>query len=230
MRIILLEDEPNLGAAIERTLKQQKYIVDWVTDGKEAWDYLEDASSQYTVCVFDWLVPQLSGIELVKKMRQNKIILPVLMLTAKDTMEDKIVGLDAGADDYLIKPFGMEELLARIRALQRRSPQWQPQQLQVENFLLDCGKQALYHRLENKESKEILLTNKEFQLIEYFFNHPQQIISSDRLRNCIWEVDSDAFSNVVAAQIRLLRRKLEAVGCHNAIETIRGLGYRFNGI
>jgi DNA-binding response OmpR family regulator len=227
MRIILLEDEPNLGEAIERTLKQQKYIVDWVTDGKDAWHYLEDASDRYTVGIFDWLVPQLSGLELVKKLRQNKIVLPVLMLTAKDRMEDKIIGLDAGADDYLIKPFRMEELLARIRALQRRSPQWQPQQIQVGDFLLDCGKQAIYYRTENKE---ILLTNKEFQLIEYFFNHSQQIISSDRLRNCIWEVDSDAFSNVVAAQIRLLRRKLEAVGCHNAIETIRGLGYRFNGI
>lgn len=230
MRILLLEDEINLGAAIERTLKHHQYIVDWVTNGKDAWDYLKTDLLQYTVGIFDWLVPQISGLELLQKLRQINNPLPVLMLTAKDRMEDKIIGLDAGADDYLIKPFGMEELLARIRALQRRSPQWQPQQLQVGNLLLDYSDRILYYLINNEEKREIILTNKEFQLVEYFLKHPQQIASSDLLRSRIWEMGSDAFSNVVAAQIRLLRRKLEAVGCDNAIETIRGLGYRFNGI
>ncbi len=228
MRILLLEDEINLGAAIERTLKHHQYIVDWVTNGKDAWDYLETDLLQYTVGVFDWLVPQISGLELLQKLRQINNPLPVLMLTAKDRMEDKIIGLDVGADDYLVKPFGMEELLARIRALKRRSPQWQPQQLQVGNLLLDYGDRLLYYVINNEEKREIILTNKEFQLVEYFLKHPQQIVSSDLLRSRIWEMGSEAFSNVVAAQIRLLRRKLEAVGCDRAIETIRGLGYRFN--
>jgi DNA-binding response OmpR family regulator len=122
MRILLVEDEPNLGAAIERTLKHHKYIVDWVKNGTDAWDYLESNWTQYTLAIFDWLVPSLSGIELLGKLRAQNNPLPVLMLTAKDRMEDRVKGLDAGADDYLIKPFGMAELLARLRALQRRSP------------------------------------------------------------------------------------------------------------
>jgi DNA-binding response OmpR family regulator len=129
MRVLLVEDEPDLGAAIKRVLTQHKYVVDWVMDGKEAWEYLENQWTEYTLAIFDWLLPEVSGLELCKKLRQNQNPLPVLMLTAKDSMEDKVAGLDAGADDYLVKPFGMEELLARLRALQRRVPQFQPQKL-----------------------------------------------------------------------------------------------------
>ena len=119
MRIILVEDETDLGFAIERTLSQKSYVVDWVQDGNIAWNYLENCWTQYTLGIFDWLLPGLSGLELLKRLRQQNNPLPVLMLTAKDTMEEKVIGLDAGADDYLVKPFGMLELLARLRALQR---------------------------------------------------------------------------------------------------------------
>ncbi|NET61179.1 MAG: response regulator transcription factor, partial [Symploca sp. SIO2E6] len=137
MRIILVEDEPDLGAAIKQTLNQEKYIVDWMLDGNEAWDCLANQWAQYTLAIIDWLLPSISGLELCQRLRAQKNPLPILMLTAKDRMEDKVAGLDAGADDYLVKPFGMAELLARLRALQRRSPQLQPQRLQVGNLTLD---------------------------------------------------------------------------------------------
>ncbi|PSB11985.1 DNA-binding response regulator [Pleurocapsa sp. CCALA 161] len=228
MRILLVEDEPNLGAAIERTLKHYKYIVDWVKNGNDAWSYLENNWTQYTLAIFDWLVPGLSGIELLKKLRAKNNSLPVLMLTAKDRMEDKVTGLDAGADDYLIKPFGMAELLARLRALQRRSPQIQPQHLELGNLSLDYGSQTVHHLRSQGERQKVLLTNKEFQLLEYFMKRPNQIVTSEQIRNQLWEINAESFSNVVAAQVRLLRRKLEAVSCSNLIETLRGLGYRFN--
>jgi DNA-binding response OmpR family regulator len=228
MRVLLVEDEPDLGAAIKRTLNQEKYVVDWVTDGNEAWNYLENQWTQYTLAVFDWLVPGISGLELLKKLRARKNSLPVLMLTARDRMEDKIAGLDAGADDYLVKPFSMAELLARLRALQRRSPQLQPQQLEIGSLTLDYGTRTVYHLAESGNKKIVSLTNKEFQLLEYLMKHPNQILTSDQIRNQIWEIGSDSFSNVVAAQVRLLRRKLESVGCLGLIETVHGIGYRLH--
>jgi len=226
MRVLLVEDEPDLGKAIERTLKQEKYIVDWALDGSEAWEYLDSHWTQYNLAIFDWLLPGLSGLELLRRLRAKPNALPVLMLTAKDRMEDKVAGLDAGADDYLVKPFGMAELLARLRALQRRSPQIQPQQLQVGNLVLDCGNRTACYLDRNGQNQIISLTNKEFHLLEYFMKHPNQIVTTDQIRNQIWEASADTFSNVVAAQVRLLRRKLESVGCANLIETVHGVGYR----
>ncbi|WP_242055746.1 MULTISPECIES: two-component system response regulator RppA [Nostocales] len=228
MRVLLVEDEPDLGAAIKRTLHQHKYLVDWVMDGTEAWAYLENSSAQYTVTVLDWMLPGITGLELCKRIRLKGNSLPVLILTARDSMEDKIAGLDAGADDYLVKPFGMGELLARLRALQRRSPQFQPQQLAVGNLSLNYSSSAVVSQNAAGEKQVISLTNKEFQLLEYFMNHPNQIVNTEQIRNQVWEVNAEAGSNVVAAQIRLLRRKLTNSGCINPIETLHGLGYRLN--
>lgn len=228
MRVLLVEDEPDLGAAIERVLNREKYIVDWMQTGGEAWDCLESRWTQYTVAVFDWLLPGLSGIELCQRLRARHNPLPVLMLTARDRMEDKVAGLDAGADDYLVKPFGMDELLARLRALQRRSPQIQQPQLQVGNLVLDYGTSSVAVHLPDGTLQTIPLTAKEFQLLEYFMQHPQQIISRDRVMNQLWELKAEPMSNVVAAQMRLLRRKLAEQGCDGLIETVYGLGYRLN--
>jgi DNA-binding response OmpR family regulator len=228
MRVLLVEDEPDLGTAIKRTLTQQKYLVDWVMDGNEAWAYLESSWTQYTLAIFDWMIPGISGLELCQKLRYRHNPLPVLMLTAKDSMEDKVMGLDAGADDYLVKPFGMAELLARLRALQRRSPQFQPQELTVGNLTLDYGNNKVISRNIAGNKQEIILTNKEFQLLEYFIKHPNQILNSEQIRYQLWEVNAEPVSNVVAAQVRLLRRKLANSGCENMIETLHGLGYRFN--
>ena len=227
MRVLLVEDEPDLGAAIKRVLNQNKYVVDWVLDGTEAWNFLNDQATQYTLAIFDWLLPGLSGIELLHRLRSQHSPLPVLMLTAKDQMEDKVAGLDAGADDYLVKPFGMAELLARLRALQRRSPQLQPQQLTVGNLTLDYSTRTVCFQNTLAEQQVILLTTKEFQLLEYFMKHPNQVVTSDQIRNYLWEVSAEPISNVVAAQIRLLRRKLASFGCDELIETLHGIGYRF---
>ncbi|MGF1489621.1 MAG: two-component system response regulator RppA [Prochloraceae cyanobacterium] len=227
MRILLVEDETDLGKAIERVLKQESYIVDLVQNGTEAWEYLDSRWTQYTVGIFDWLVPGISGLELLKKLRQNNSSMPVLMLTAKDTMSDRVEGLDAGADDYLIKPFGMAELLARLRALQRRSPQLQSQQLRSGNLILDYKTNSIL-LAEDKNNKPISLTAKEFQFLEYFMRHPEQIVTTDRLLNQLWELEAEPMSNVVAAQVRLVRKKLAAIDCEGLIETVYGLGYRFN--
>ncbi|GBE93731.1 two-component system response regulator RppA [Nostoc cycadae] len=228
MRVLLVEDEPDLGAAIKRTLTQQKYLVDWVLDGNDAWAYLENQWTQYTLAIFDWMLPGISGLELCKRLRYRQSPLPVLMLTAKDRMEDKVTGLDAGADDYLVKPFGMAELLARLRALQRRSPQFQPQELTVGNLTLDYGNNMVVSQNNTGKKQEISLTNKEFQLLEYFMKHPNQIVTTEQIRNQLWEVSAEPISNVVAAQMRLLRRKLNNSGCGNMIETLHGTGYRLN--
>ncbi|MBO3460261.1 response regulator transcription factor [Aetokthonos hydrillicola Thurmond2011] len=228
MRVLLVEDEPDLGAAIKRTLNQQKYIVDWVMDGSDAWAYIENSWTQYTLAVVDWMLPGISGLELCKRLRSNKNSLPVLMLTAKDTMEDKVAGLDAGADDYLVKPFGMAELLARLRALQRRSPHLEPIQLTVGNLTLDYGNSTIVSQNAKGEKQAIPLTHKEFQMLEYFMKHPNQIVTTEQIRNQLWEVSAEPISNVVAAQMRLLRRKLASSGCSNPIETLHGMGYRLN--
>ncbi|MGL4501976.1 MAG: two-component system response regulator RppA [Planktothrix sp.] len=227
MRILLVEDEPDLGEAIKQILTQKAYIVDWVQDGTEAWNYLENRWTEYTLAIFDWLLPGLSGIELCQKLRRQGSLIPILMLTAKDTEADKIMGLDAGADDYLVKPFGMGELLARLRALQRRSPQLQPQQLKLNYLILDYQLYTFSSQKSKNNPLTISLTNKEFQLLDYFMRHPNQIVTRDQLLSQLWEVGLEPESNVVAAQIRLLRRKLSEIGCDPLIETVYGLGYRF---
>lgn len=226
MRILLVEDEPDLGAAIKQSLNHSNHVVDWALDGLDAWEYLADERLEYHLGIFDWLLPGISGVELIKRIRKQQKPLPILMLTAKDSMEDKIAGLDAGADDYLVKPFNMPELLARLRALQRRTPQLQPKKLQVGNLSLDYSTNTFWLHKETGE-EQILLTKKEFQLLEYFMQHPQQIVTSDRLLDRLWESGAEPPSNVVAAQVSLLRRKLSKYGCDEILETVYGLGYRF---
>jgi len=174
------------------------------------------------------MLPGLSGLDLCRRLRSQQSSLPILMLTAKDRMEEKIIGLDSGADDYLVKPFDMAELLARLRALRRRSPQLLPRQLQVGNLTLNYGSHGVLRQIANGKQKEIFLTLKEFQLLEYFMKHPNQVVTRDQIINQLWEIGAEPVSNVVAAQIRLLRRKLEADGNDSLIETIYGIGYRFN--
>jgi DNA-binding response OmpR family regulator len=251
MKILLIEDEPDLGAIIQKSLSHHQYVVDWAMDGKSGWEYLTldapflhrrgSANAQhfagkeklgdrntYSLAIIDWMLPKISGIELCRRLRAEKYTLPILMLTAKDRMEDKIAGLDAGADDYLVKPFGMEELLARLRALHRRAPTFQPDRLQVGNFRLDYGNNAV--AITNLVGIEvsISLTAKEFQLLEYLMQHPDRILTHEQIRNRIWAFDSESVSNIIAAQIRLLRKKLAEGGCEHSIETIRGFGYRLN--
>ena len=227
MRILLVEDEPDLGAALKDILDRHNYVVDWVLDGKEAWNYLETKWTQYHVAILDWMLPGLSGIELMQRLRKQNSSLPVLMLTAKSAVEDKVTGLDSGADYYLVKPFGMAELLAVIRALQRRSPELAPAKLTLGCLSLDYSNNCIYVCDRDKYETEVSLTSKEFQLLEYFMRHPDRIVSRDQILSQVWDWNSENMSNVVAAQVRLLRRKLAQCGCANPIESIYGLGYRF---
>ena len=222
MRILLVEDEPDLGAIIERTLVREKYIVDWMKDGEAAWECLQSSWAQYTVIIVDWLLPKLSGLDLCKRLRETGSTLPILMLTARDRIEDRVKGLDAGADDYLVKPFSNAELLARLRALQRRSPHLQSRQLTLGHFTLNYDSFSI--TADNKTT--VSLTAKEFQLLEFFMQHPQQILSRDQILYQVWAIDTDLKSNVVSAQMRLLRRKLAVCGGEDLIETVHGLGYR----
>ena len=228
MRILLVEDEEDLGKALQRSLKQEKYIVDWVQDGAEAWGYLTSPEVDYVVAIVDWMLPSLSGLEICKRLRSQGNSLPVLMLTARDRMEDRVMGLDSGADDYLIKPFGMVELMARLRALLRRPTQVQSQILQVGTLILDYSNSTVAIANQQDIAEGIMLTTKEFQLLEYFMQHPNQILTRDQIMNRLWEFQAEPVSNVVAAQIRLLRKKLAEYNCDSGIETIYGLGYRLN--
>ncbi len=223
MRVLLAEDEPDLGAALQQVLLQQKYVVDWLQDGQAAWECLCNTDYQYTLAVLDWMLPGISGLTLCRQLRQQQNALPVLILTARDGLDDKIAGLDAGADDYLVKPFKMPELLARLRALQRRSQPFQPQSLQVGQLILDYGQSSI---CLSTTGQPIPLTAKEFQILELLMQHPHQILSRDQILNQVWALDQDAVSNVVAAHMRLLRRKLAQAGTTTVIETVYGLGYR----
>jgi len=227
MRVLLVEDEEDLGQAIKQVLIGEKYVVDWVTDGAQAWYCLETQWADYTVAIFDWLLPELSGLELCQRLRSRQNPLPVLMLTALGQPENRIAGLDAGADDYLVKPFVMEELLARLRALQRRSPQLKPQQLTIGAFTLDDANTRLLVTLPEQPTQKIPLTLKEFQVLAYLMANGDRIIPGSKLRSQLWDIDEEPVSNVVAAQIRLLRRKFARYGCDCPIETVPGQGYRF---
>lgn len=223
MRLLLVEDEEDLAIAIQKILRSQNYIVDWVSDGKLAWECLQ-TENLYQLAILDWMVPEISGFELCQRLRQQQQTIPILILTARDSMIDRVLGLDAGADDYLVKPFGMEELLARIRALLRRPSQIQAELLSLAGLTLNYQTFSVLGFNASEQS----LTAKEFQLLEYFMQHPNQILSQDQIRSRLWGFEDNSISNVVAAQVRLLRRKLEALGGSNLIETLRGLGYRFN--
>jgi DNA-binding response OmpR family regulator len=230
MKILLIEDEPDLGAIIQTSLAHHQYIVDWAQDGKSGWEYLTNNRSTYSLAIIDWMLPKMSGIEICQRLRTEKYTLPILMLTARDRMEDKITGLDAGADDYLVKPFGMAELRARLRALQRRAPTFQPERLQLGKLRLDYGNNGIVITNSAGNEQFVSLTAKEFQLLEYLMQHPNITLTHDQIRNRIWALDSESASNVVAAQIRLLRKKLAEFGYEDAIETVRGFGYRLSYI
>ncbi len=227
MRILLVEDETDLGLAVKKVLVSEKYVVDWVTDGSQAWDYLNNQWTEYTLAILDWLLPGLSGLELCQKLRARGNPLPVLMLTALGEPENRVEGLDAGADDYLVKPFVMAELLARVRALQRRSPQFNPALLTVGEFSLDSANNVLQVQRNDQEVLNVPLTIKEFQILNYLMSNPNRIMSGSKLRQQLWDIDEEPISNVVAAQMRLLRRKLANHHCNCPIETISGQGYRF---
>jgi two-component system Ni(II)/redox-responsive regulator NrsR len=227
LRILLVEDEPELAGAVQSVLQRQGHVVDHCADGLEGWVLLSGELARYELAIVDWMLPGLSGPELCRRARTAGLDLPVLLLTARAETADRVEGLDAGADDYLSKPFAMEELLARVRALQRRQPSYREPVLEAGAYRFDPQSgQLQVHTATGVVT--IPLAGKEQQLMAYFLEHPGRIIPGSQLRNQLWDLHQDPVSNVVAAQVRLLRRKLAAHGLASPIETVPSRGYRFH--
>ncbi len=218
MRILVVEDEKGLNRVLTKHLKNKGYSVDSCTDGMEAIDYL--TSAPYDVVILDVLMPKMNGWEVLKWIRSRGMDTSVLMLTALDSTEDKVNGLDSGADDYLTKPFALEELLARIRLLTRKRSGRRTLTWQIADLVMDCEK----HRV-TRGGKEIVLSAKEFAMLEYFMAHPNIVLSRDTLLEHVWDYDYEGASNMIDVYIRHLRKKIDEGFGHKLIHTVRGRGY-----
>ena len=225
MKILLVDDEAELTAPLSRVLTREGYQVDVAFDGEQGRQLATQGS--YDLLILDWMLPRQSGLEICQHLRSQGNTTPVLFLTAKDTLDDRVEGLDAGADDYIIKPFELRELLARVRALLRRPPNREvasAQRLQVEDLELDP-----YNQLAYRQGRTIELSDKESQLLEYLMSHPGQLLTHEQIQQHLWGEGEKPVSNALAAQIRLLRRKIEAEGEAILIHTVYRKGYRFGG-
>jgi len=226
MRILLVDDEEELAEPLQRILTNQGYAVDSANNGDRGWELAQ--TGEYDLLILDWMMPEKSGIEICSQLRQKGDRTPVLILTAKDTLDDRVDGLDSGADDYLVKPFELRELLARVRALLRRTPTPimpinEPARLSYGDLELDRANQLLY-----REQIAIALTEREYQLLEYFMFHPNQLLSHEQISQHLWTEGEDApTSNALAAQVKLLRRKIDRDRQISLINTVYGKGYRF---
>lgn len=218
MRILIAEDEVTIARALKVMLERNKYAVDVVHNGKDALDYIQAAS--YDALVLDIMMLGMDGLTVLREARARGITTPALFLTAKAEVEDRVTGLDAGADDYLPKPFDASEFLARVRALTRRSGAYTPSRLTLGNTSLDCGTYQLL-----TPYGETRLNNKEFQLMELFLRHPRQVFSSEHLMEKVWGLDAEAEMDVVWTYIGFLRKKLKTLQADIEIKTIRGAGY-----
>lgn len=222
MRILLAEDEVALNKAVSKILQRNNYTVDSVFDGEDALTYL--TSGLYDLAVLDVMMPKLDGISVLKALRGQGIAVSVIILTAKSQTEDKVLGLDCGADDYVTKPFEIEELLARIRAVTRRKSGEDTNELIYGDLKLDVKTFEISSLLGSKK-----LNHKEFQLLEYLMKNPKSVTSADRLMEKIWDVDSNADLNVVWVYLSGLRKKLTEIGSTVKIKTSRNLGYYLGG-
>lgn len=215
MRILVIEDEHRIANSIKKGLEQERYAVDVVYSGNEGYDLA--ATEDYDLIILDLLLPEMDGISICRELRKNKIHTPVLMLTAKGQIQDKVTGLDSGADDYLTKPFSFEELLARIRALIRR-----PKTAVQEN--LKAGDLTLNSNLKEVKikNKNVNLSAKEFSLLEYLMRNTNKIVSKDQIISNVWNYDADILPNTVEVYIKNLRNKIGNI----TIKTVRGFGYK----
>jgi two-component system OmpR family response regulator len=223
MRILIVEDAVKL--ALKKGLEAEGYAVDVLYDGAAARKRLAAArddvdGSRYDLLLLDVMLPGVDGFTLCRELRDRGLAVPVLMLTARDATSDKVTGLDSGADDYLVKPFEFEELLARIRTLLRRPPVTLPPTLVVGDLTLDPAR-----RLVLLGGREVALSAKEFGLLELFMRYPGQVLTRDRILDHAWNEEYDAFSNIVDVYVRRLRRKLDEPGAPSHIQTKRGAGY-----
>lgn len=218
MRILVAEDEKHLNDIIVKTLSKNHYSVDGCYDGAEALAYLQMA--EYDVVVLDIMMPRLSGLDVLKKLRASGNKTPVLLLTAMDSVQDRVTGLDAGADDYLVKPFAFDELLARIRVLLRRDSGQEDHCYRIANLTVDCQARTVY-----RDNVAISLSSKEFSILEYLVRNQGIVLTRDKIEQHIWNYDYEGGSNVIDVYIRYLRKKIDDGFTPKLIHTIRGTGY-----
>ena len=218
MRILLAEDERELSKALCAVLKHNNYSVDAVYNGQDALDY--GLCENYDAIVLDLMMPKMNGLDVLKSLREKGVDTPVIILTAKSELEDKITGLDAGADDYLTKPFAMGELLARLRALTRRKSEFSPNLLSFGNVSLN---RETFELCTDKEA--VRLGNKEFQMMEMLLSNAGRLISTEQFMEHIWGYETEAEINVVWVYISYLRKKLTSLGASIEIKAVRGVGY-----
>lgn len=221
MRILIVEDEVKLAQSLKKGLEREGYAVDYILDGESGQRRIEINHKDYDAIVLDLMLPKKDGFEICKSVREQNIVTPILVLTARDATDDKVTALDAGADDYLVKPFSLEELSARLRALLRRPEQLIPQELEVRDLRLDPVTRKVY-----RNGNEIPLTLKEFSLLEYLMRHPDQVLTREQILDHLWDFAFDSFSNVVDVHVKNLRKKVDGDYHEKLLETIRGVGYR----
>ena len=219
MRVLVVEDEPRMANLIRQGLEEEAYAVDVVNNGRDVFPWVQ--SADYDIILLDIMLPGMNGLDVCRQLRAEGFNMPVLMLTARDTLPDKVKGLDSGADDYLVKPFAIEELTARMRALARRDSSDKRAVLSVADLTLDPAT-TLAHR--GKQSIE--LTAKEYALLETLMRHPNQVLSRDQIIEHVWDMEFESGSKLIEVYIHALRKKIDAGQGVKLIQTVRGLGYR----
>ena len=218
MKILLAEDEVDLNNVVTRYLKKNGYSVDNVLDGEEALDYLE--YGEYDLVILDIMMPKVDGFEVIKKLRDKGNHTSVLMLTARDSADDKVKGLDLGADDYIVKPFDFNELLARIRAVVRRKYGNSSNKLVIGDLILDTSEKSV-----TRAGKQIELTGKEYEVLEYLMQSKNRILSREQIKEHVWDFDYEGDSNIIDVLIKNIRKKIDVEDGKQIIYTKRGLGY-----
>ncbi|OGO14897.1 MAG: DNA-binding response regulator [Chloroflexi bacterium RBG_16_48_8] len=216
-RILVIEDDERILQFLNRGLTYEGYRVDTAEDGPSGLVVARDHPPD--LVILDWMLPGLDGLEVCRRLRDASNV-PILMLTAKDTLADRVGGLDAGADDYLVKPFEFEELLARIRALLRRAKVESPEILMFSNLRLDTGTHQVF-----RGNRSMELTAKEYELLELFLRHPRQVLTRELIYDRVWNYDFGGESNIIEVYVRYIRQKTEAKGEPRLIHTVRGVGY-----
>lgn len=219
MRLLLVEDQPKVASFIQRGLEEEHYAVDLASKGNDALDLV--SANAYDLIILDLMLPDISGFEVCRELRLQGLTVPVLMLTARDALDDKVAGLDAGADDYLTKPFAFPEFLARVRALLRRREDVKTSRLQIADLVLDTATHEV-----TRGGTLIDLASKEYAVLEYLMRHAERVVTRTMMLEAVWGYDFDPGSNVVDVYIRYLRRKLDDPYPLKLLETIRGTGYR----
>jgi DNA-binding response OmpR family regulator len=221
MKILIIEDNEKLAQSLKRGLEQEGFSADYLLDGETGQRRIEAKSDVYDVIILDVMLPLKDGISVCRDVRAKNISIPILMLTARDTVSDKVTGLNVGADDYLIKPFSFDELIARLHALMRRPQSNYTKELNISGIRLNPITRRVF-----KNEKEIKLTQKEFEILSYFMRKPERVLNRQEILDHVWDYDFTTFSNLVDVKIKNLRKKIDPRG--KIIETIWNVGYRFN--